>query len=481
MGRCLFRERGTFMMRKLLLLLFVLCFISFWVLSCDQPTETTDTSIESGVDSSEPSTSGEEYWGVFEGFVEKPEDFDLEGRTVVVSSWSDEEPKLDVSPDGDKTYNRRKMAEERYNFVFEYKHVPGQAYADMFASSAAAGIFFADIVRSPTAYHFPSWIHNGFYSPLDSVIDFTSEKYSPFSDLAKWIDGYHYYLPASSPPWPPVLVYNPVLLENEGAPDPLELAQKGEWDWDALLKIAEMTTKNIGTQNEQYGLKGWFPKFLLSANGVQQIKVMDGKLDSDLFEQSALNALNFWRTLKVEKQVIDPASWQIGSQNFINGTQAMMIGELWSFTTLRNDMSDFRAVPIPFGPDNEEKAIVAFNVAATGFSPLSEVTLDQLVAIWVNGTATDYRGDMETFIDPFDSFYEGNRNNHRIFDTDEALEYYWEVMTTSKIVLGPEIDGNIMWEYIVAEGSPINQGESPATVLATMENEVRAYLEAILQ
>jgi len=467
------------MLKKVFIVFIAITMAMFVFAGCDQGTETSEPESSKVSSSSEATPTESNNMGVFEGFKEMPEDFNLQGATIVVSSWSDEEPKEGETDDGDKVYRRRKMAEEKFNFTFEYKHVPGQAYADMFASSSAAGIFFADIVRSPTQYSFPTWIQNGFYAPLDDVLDYESEKYSQQSGLSVWVDGKHYFL--TSPMLEPmVVVYNPDMLEREGAPDPLELAQQGKWNWDAMLEIAKLTTKNVGTQNEQFGLKGWFATPLLLSNGVAGVRVGDGELTSGLFEPAALTALNFYRKLKVEEQVVDPADWTIGNQNFINGTVAMAIGERWSFAGLREHMSTFKVVPMPFGPDNTENLIISNNIGVTGFSPLSEVPIEQLVALWVYGSATDYRPDADTFIDQFDSFYENNRSAERpFFDTDESLEYFWEVVTSGTYALGPGIDGQIMWDYIVSNGSPIALGESPATVLATMENEVRAYLESI--
>lgn len=451
------------------------------VTGCNQSTDSSISESSQASSSSESMPDETEQESVFEGFKTIPEDFDLGGATIIVSSWADEEPKEGVTADGDKIYKRRKMAEEKYNFTFEYKYVGGQAYADMFASSSAAGIHFADIVRSPTQYSFPTWLKNGFYAPLDDVIDYENEKYVSQGGLSKWVDGKHYFL--TSPILEPmVLVYNPDILEREGAPDPLVLAQEGKWDWDALLEIAKLTTKNVGTQNEQFGLKGWFANAMLLANGVAGVSVGDGELTSGLFEPAALTALNFYRKLLVEEQVVDPADWTIGNQNFINGTVAMAIGERWAFAGLREQMSSFKAVPMPFGPDNTENLIISNNIGVTGFSPLSEISIDQLAAIWVYGTANDYRSDAETYIDPFDSFYQNNKDSdYPFFDTDESLEFFWDVTTNSTYALGPGIDGQIMWEYIVSSGSPIALGESPATVLATMENEVKAYLESIVQ
>lgn len=462
----------------------VFCLTILLAISCgsvDEGATTRPGTLVSNPDSSQ-TEGGEKGEDVFEGFVSTPDSFDLEGAVVVVSGWGGEAAKIQLGETGDieRIEKRRKMAEEKYNFTFDFVFYSGQAYADMFAASSATGVFFADIVRSPTYYSFPTWLDNGFYAPLDEIIDFGSEKYSSQSGLSKWIDGKHYYL--TMPVLEPyALVYNPDMLERAGAPDPLVLAQEGNWDWDALLEIAILTTQNVGTANEQYGLRGWFQRPLMMSNGVAESRVRDGALVSDLFEQSCLNALNFWRKLYVEEQVVDPADWSIGSQNFINGTNAMMIGERWQLAQLREQMSDFKVVPMPFGPDNENREIISNNIGVTGFSPISEFLLDQLVALWVYSSATDLRSDANTYIDPFENFSQANwEAEYPFFDCMESLELFWDTMVNSTYSLGPNVDGQLMWDYVVGGDSPIALGESPSTVLATMENEVKAYLEALL-
>ncbi len=108
--------------------------------------------------------------------------------------------------------------------------------------------------------------------------------------------------------------------------------------------------------------------------------------------------------------------------------------------------------------------------------------MDELVALWVYGAATDYRPDSDTFIDEFENFLDNNRLSETpTFDCDESLEFFWDFVQDANYVLGPQIDAQLMWDYIVGGDSPIALGESPATVLATMENEIQAYLESVLQ
>ncbi len=466
------------MIKKIVVILLACTFLLISLAACGGANDSGSSSQISESVSSEESVSSSETadLGVFEGFIKEPGDIDLGGASVVVAFIIDEEPKLGVSDDGDKIYNRRKMAEDKYNFKFEYKVVGGQAYGDIFASSSAAGIFFADIIIAlPTK--------NQFSAPIDEVIDFSSEKYSPQENITKWIDGKHYFiLHSTSQKNVPVVAYNPDLLEREGAPDPLILAQEGKWDWDALLNIAEMTTKNIGEANAQYGLKGWFVNALLQANGVSQVKVADGKLESGLLEPAALTALNFYRTLLVERKVVDPADWSIGNQNFINGTNAMIITEGWQIAGLRDYMDNFEVVPLPFGPDNEEMLVPTRGLGGNGraFTLLSDIPVEDRVAIWIDATANNYRGDPETFIDEYDNYINSGATQS-IFNSDEAREYYWDINIDSVFTLDLGMSEQIMWDNFVSGGSPIAEGENPSTVIEAMKNEVYAYLETLIQ
>jgi hypothetical protein len=416
----------------------------------------------------------EEIDPVFAGFKNKPGEINFGGKKVIISSWTGESGPLKLLDDKSnlEAYTRMKMAETKYNCTFEMKVVSGEAYATQFASSAAAGIKFADIVSAATIWAFPSWIKNGFFYPLDEVIDYTSEKYSKQAELSKWIDGKHYYL-TSDIIFPAVVAYNPDILEKEGCPDPLTLAQEGKWTWDALRDIAVKCTKNPNTANAQYGLKGWFVAQLLQSNGIVQIKVEPNKLTSGFFTDASLNTLNYYRDLLVTKKTIDPADWQIGNANFISGTVAMSIGELYSYADLRDKMSNFKLVPMPKGPDVEKYTASSGNIAFNAFSPLSDYKLADLVAVLRYGSATDDKTSKETYIDGFKQFKE-NSEKSKYFSSEEELNLYWDTMQEAVPLFSPGIDGNIMWKYIVAGNSNISLGENPSTVLEMMKNEVQA-------
>ncbi len=414
--------------------------------------------------------------GIFEGFKADPGEVNFGGKEVVIASYGDIEPKDDGTEASKKVLKRVQMAEEKFNCKFVYKLMPD---AETYSSAAAAGINYADIVHSPTLWSFPSWIKNEFYRPLDDVIDYSSEKYKPQDAISKWVNGKHYFLVDGEKNYPLVVIYNPDILEREGCEDPVTMMQEGRWNWDALETIAKKCTKTSGAQ-KQYGLTGWFVPYLLQANGVRTVKVGDNALATDLFENSSLNALTFYRKLLVEDKVVNPAGWEVGFDNFTQGQDAMRIAELYTIANLRDKMSNFKVVPMPMGPDVEGYCTIASNIAIAGVSATSEYDTADLMALWVYRNGTGFKDDAETYIDPYKNFVEGAETN-KYFSSDEELELYWDTWQNSTSYFAPEMDANIMWTYITSNDSKIALGESPSTVLESMKNEVNAALENMMK
>lgn len=475
-------------MRKRALFVFVIVmFIFASFTGCTKPTDApsgSQTSQTSQVVSESETSDPEDDLAndpVFGGFLERPGDIDFGGGTIIISSWNGTSGPVTLLEDQSnlEQYNRIKLAEEKYNCTFEYKVVVGEAYADQFASASAAGIKFADIIHAPTLWAFPSWVKNGFFTPLDDILDYTHERYAKQAELSRWIDGKHYYIvnPVINPP---VVCYNPDILEREGCPDPVTLAQEGNWTWDAFRDIAVKCTKNVSSATPQYGLRGWFIPQLLHSNGVQQMEVGDGALTSGLFSDAALNALTFYRDLNITKKVMDPADWTIGQANFVNGTVAMTVGELYSYANLRDSMSGFKVVPMPKGDDVEVYTIVSNNIGVFAYSPLSDYDITELVAVHRDASATDDKTNTDTYVDPYKNFKEAAEKN-KYFSSDEELNLYWDTMNDAVSIFGPGIDQNIMWKYLVSKPSPMMTGENPATIIETMRNEVLADLEAKMQ
>ncbi len=54
-----------------------------------------------------------------------------------------------------------------------------------------------------------------------------------------------------------MLYLNKDLLAEAGAPDPIELAAEGKWDWDAFVEVAS-AVRGLGSDIYGYGANAWW-------------------------------------------------------------------------------------------------------------------------------------------------------------------------------------------------------------------------------
>lgn len=119
-----------------------------------------------------------------------------------------------------------------------------------------------------TALAVPSQVIQGFYQPLDEIINFDDPMWAGIKDTADQfvVDGKHYVAPFSYAPLS-LLFYNRKLITDNGLEDPIDLYDAGEWDYDALDDLMSEYCKGADGDEERFGINGYYAPSYVQQTG----------------------------------------------------------------------------------------------------------------------------------------------------------------------------------------------------------------------
>jgi len=163
--------------------------------------------------------------------------------------------------------NRRRV-EELFNIVIEPIHTPGGQVVNRIREEAMAGQLFADIAEGALGQALTASI-SGYIHPLDVLAAQLEAQvqgvYLSFRNSQEtawpWLinDGHIWNIGRPLPPmsnWG--LHVNMALIESMGAPNPIELYERGQWNWDTMREIMEIVTQDTTGDGEidTFGMSG---------------------------------------------------------------------------------------------------------------------------------------------------------------------------------------------------------------------------------
>ena len=212
---------------------------------------------------------------------------------------------------------------------------------------------------------FPSQIVREMYQPIDSIVDFESDLWSPTKNVADQfvLKGEHYVAPvgyeASA-----MLCYDNSVIESEGLDDPYQLYLDGEWTWSAWENIMTDYVGNA-SDTERYGVNGFFKNHFVQQTGK---RLVEYDADSNTF----VNNLKDPDIEKAENMLYDMnkkglilGGW-IGSASdcFSQNCLFYAMGD-WAYTgnSGPKEGDNWAIVPIPASDDNPQK-ITTSNMTA---------------------------------------------------------------------------------------------------------------------
>ena len=285
---------------------------------------------------------------------------DMNGRVILVNITAD---LSDIIKEGglyagenSERYHSIRNVENKYNCKFEFKceTTNNPVYSQNFISSFSAGIKMTDVIRLPTNLMFPQYIVKNLITPIDEFVDCNDPLWGGEAtfNLAKW-RGRFYGLgwgPNGGKGW--VVHYNRDLFAREAMPDPQDLADKMQWEWEDFLNIAINSTRDLNGDGviDQWGVVGnyWevYAAFLGSNNG-RMIKDENGKIKPAIDTIEALTSLDFVRSMYNIHNIAGK-----NYKDYLNGNALMWIyGPLG--ITFFGDLNGGIA-PMPIGPNASE-------------------------------------------------------------------------------------------------------------------------------
>ncbi|OME93871.1 MULTISPECIES: ABC transporter substrate-binding protein [Paenibacillus] len=288
---------------------------------------------------------------------EEEQTIDMQGKPVRVISWGYAGGEKGTEA-GEQRIALEQELEKKYNTKFQFEQIPWGDIQDKITASIVAGEPIADVFLLERYRAFPAMVQKDFLQPIDGILDINNEKWPAEMRMTGSFDGKVYGF-STAVGGGGGIYYNKAILKKEGLPDPQELHEKGEWNWDTFLDIAKKSTKDTNGDGkiDQYGLAltsvNFVPAFIASNDG-DVTKVVDGKLAFTGDDENAMEALRFYSDLSNVHKVVKPNqtdNWEDYINAFNEGIVAMRYGEGWEGSGIQTNLgNDYGFIFIPKGP-----------------------------------------------------------------------------------------------------------------------------------
>lgn len=282
---------------------------------------------------------------------------ELENKTIKWFSFYDP---FHATTSGNTKALSLELFETKYGGEIEYVQTTWQnRFNDL--STKIIGGDGVDFIAGGDLDSFPRGIANSQFQSYDEYIDWENPLWAEWKDLNDkfLVNGKHYIIcPQSSVGQ--IVVYNRATIENFGFDDPVDLLEKGEWNWDTFKG---MLSDYCDPDAEQYGLDGWFNEQpLMLTSGVPSVEMRDGKLVHNLNDPNLERVMNFMYDLNTSGLVLDKNlfSWVEHPEFIGEGKELFYIGgmyvlesdaEIWSKTF--GEAENVMFVPLPKDPKSD--------------------------------------------------------------------------------------------------------------------------------
>jgi len=247
------------------------------------------------------------------------------------------------------------------------------------------------------------------------------------------------------------LYLNLDLIEQAGAPDPRELAENGEWNWDTFRQVAE-AVNGVSDQTRGFAVNNWWANWGLFVNAAGGSLFNEDRTACALDSEEAQEGLSFLQGLYEDGLVVPYG--EDGEPPWLAGQVGMFLNGRWATPGARSG-ADFQwdVVTPPEGPGgignwlfwgayvvnaNTEHPEEAFELITQLTSPEVQTQIAEL------GTNIPSRVDDPSIQEQFLT-YTPPDNNQAYLDSLEA----------DPVAEGPLWEGN--WTEYDAAASPLIQ------------------------
>lgn len=379
-------------------------------------------------------------------FIGNQDDFVIKYNGHVLKMYQDSDPEDVVivfpdnnSPQSDALLTRIKDIENKYDLVIERTNKGSDDTIEHYIRAIGSNATDVELLFRDNGKSTWFWAEAGVCIPFTEfpdIIDLSdTDKYGTPGVLeAAMIDG----KPITVQPgyWPGYqsfecfyMVYNQDMAGALGLTDLHEYYENETWTWDTMLKYFDDAV--IGITNEDQILftahSGYILNTMLYSNGFDYVDIVDGEPVFNLFADSCLNALEFFKELDSrygDRVDIGTTRWNIDKFVDERTLTAMAIAQDVVTGQIAYDIDfAYGLMPFPCGPDGTYGEWAQSVTRASGFNIPVTVDDPDMVARVVS-----------EFCEPFEEF--GG-------DKQGLIDYY------STAILPSEIDGEI---YFAVEG-----------------------------
>lgn len=227
-----------------------------------------------------------------------------------------------------------------------------------------------------SALAFPCQVIQGFYQPLDEIIDFDSPLWKDVKDTADQysLAGKHYVAPIEYYP-STYIFYDKDTIAKNGLDDPIDLYYEGNWDFDAMDELMSDYVKSAPSGEERFGINGFYAPQYVQQTGETLVMTDDNvtyrsNLDSPKIA-AAEERLSDWL-----KQGYVLSGW-IGDATtaFQKNLLFYAMGEWAAIDThTPTESDDWGVVPFPSDPTYE------------GEKTISSAKMSDDSVLWVKGS-----------------------------------------------------------------------------------------------
>jgi hypothetical protein len=158
-----------------------------------------------------------------------------------------------------------------------------------------------------------------------------------------------------------MLAVNLDIINSEGLPNPVDLYEAGQWNWDAMLEIMRGATRDTDGDGvfDQFGIAGQPGDIVMHLLGANDGIMVDENFNYGFTHPNSIAALEFVEQIFHESLwspeaggIMDTANW---TRNFFSGAREANAALFPTRTWALDDAPpafEFAVVPFPHGPNN---------------------------------------------------------------------------------------------------------------------------------
>ncbi len=219
---------------------------------------------------------------------------------------------------------------------------------------------------------FPAQVLKDMYQPVDDIVDFDAPLWADTKASADQfvMNGKHYVAPVNFTVGT-LMMYDYAVIEANNLNDPYEEYIDGNWNWDTWVDVMTEFCEGASGEEERYGINGWFQTQVIQQTGKTMVNYEDGKFVSNLDDPDIERAEQM--LYDIGKKGYVNANWLGNAKGALkNGDILFYCMGTWAMTGNNgpSEGDDWRVVPVPTDPNNDEKVMTA----------------DMLAYMWVRGS-----------------------------------------------------------------------------------------------